>query len=172
MLTPQTATARHEQAIHRPQTAPQVISPERREVALVTLSIDGRLVQVPPGTTVLEAAREAGIKIPTLCHHPALPEEGACRVCLVEVEGAKALVPSCQQSVAEGMKVYTNSLLVREARRLVVELLLARHPHDCLSCLRNGNCELQELARRVGARADHFPGEPVPDPVDESSPAL
>ncbi|MDI6823944.1 MAG: NADH-dependent [FeFe] hydrogenase, group A6 [Bacillota bacterium] len=144
----------------------------RPEVELVTLTIDGRVVQVPAGITLLEAARLAGMRIPTLCHHPALPPEGACRVCLVEVEGRSNLVPSCQFPVADGLRVRTNSPVVREARRTVVELLLARHPHDCLGCVRNGSCELQELARQVGADPDRFQGQPSSVPVDDSSPAL
>ncbi|MEW6546046.1 MAG: NADH-dependent [FeFe] hydrogenase, group A6 [Bacillota bacterium] len=150
----------------------RVLEEVRPEVSLVTLTIDGRLVQAPVGTTVLDAARQAGIRIPALCHHPALPPDGACRVCLVEVEGRQNLVPACQFPVAEGLKVRTNSPLVREARRTMVELLLARHPHDCLSCVRSGNCELQELARQVGARAGRFAGQPPSLEVDDSSPAL
>lgn len=150
----------------------RVLEDVRPEVSLVTLTIDGRLVQAPVGTTVLDAARQAGIRIPALCHHPALPPDGACRVCLVEVEGRQNLVPACQFPVAEGLKVRTSSPLVREARRTMVELLLARHPHDCLSCVRSGNCELQELARQVGARAGRFAGQPPSLEVDDSSPAL
>lgn len=150
----------------------RAVEEARPEVNLVTLYIDGRLVQVPAGVTVLEAARQAGIRIPVLCHHPSLPPDGACRVCLVEVEGFRTLVPSCQFPVSDGLRVSTSSPLVREARRMVVELLLARHPRDCLGCVRSGSCELQELARQVGADPERFPGEAPPREVDDSSPAL
>lgn len=151
-----------------PRQAAEEVRPRR----LVTLTIDGRVVQAPAGSTVLEAAQAAGIRVPTLCHHPALQPDGACRVCLVEVEGQRALVPACQFPVADGMKVRTSSPLVREARRTVVELLLARHPHDCLSCVRNGSCELQELSRQVGAQAGRFAVPVPPLERDESSPAI
>ncbi|HHV61325.1 MAG TPA: 2Fe-2S iron-sulfur cluster binding domain-containing protein [Firmicutes bacterium] len=118
----------------------------------VKLTIDGREVEIEQGATVLEAARKAGIDIPTLCYHPAVGPSGACRVCIVEVEGARTLVASCVYPVAEGMVVRTNTAAVRAARKTVVELLIAGHPQDCLSCERNGKCELQALARNLGIR--------------------
>jgi NADH-quinone oxidoreductase subunit G/NADP-reducing hydrogenase subunit HndD len=104
---------------------------------MVTITIDGQQVQVPKTSTVLEAARSVGIKIPTLCYHPELRPEGACRVCVVEVKGARSLVASCIYPVNAGMEVKTNTPSVREARKTVVELLLANHPQECLSCQRN-----------------------------------
>ena len=118
----------------------------------VTVTIDGKQLQVPKTATVLEAALAAGIKIPTLCYHPELRPEGACRVCMVEVKGARSLVASCVYPVNDGMVVNTNTADVREGRKTVVELLLANHPQDCFSCARNLNCELQTIAADLGIR--------------------
>ena len=109
---------------------------------MVNVMIDGVSVQVEAGSTVLQAAQKAGINIPTLCYLKDVNQLGACRVCLVEVKGAKALQPSCVYPVREGLEVYTNTAKVREARKGVVELLLSNHPADCLNCVRSGNCEL------------------------------
>jgi len=118
---------------------------------MVTLSIDDQEVSVPAGTTLLEAARQIGIHIPTLCHHAELNHSpGACRVCLVEVARSRNLVASCVYPVAEGLRVKTNSARVRRARRAVVELLLSDHPDECNTCLMNGRCELQSIAQQVG----------------------
>lgn len=138
----------------------------------ITLTIDGREVQAAKGMTVLEAARAAGIKIPTLCYHPELRPEGACRLCVVEVKGAKSLVASCVMPASNGMEVYTNTPFVREARRTALELLLANHPFECLTCDRNGNCELQTLAHDLGVREVRYQGEKRNVPKDTSSPAL
>lgn len=138
----------------------------------ITLTIDGREVQAAKGMTVLEAARAAGIKIPTLCYHPELRPEGACRLCVVEVKGAKSLVASCVMPASNGMEVYTNTPFVREARRTALELLLANHPFECLTCDRNGNCELQTLAYELGVREVRYQGEKRNVPKDTSSPAL
>ena len=120
---------------------------------MVKLSINGQEVKVPEGTTVLAAAKQIGIEIPTLCAFPEINHApGACRVCVVEVEGARTLVASCVAPVAEGMKVNTNTARVREARRTVVELLLSEHDGDCQTCDRNDDCELQALARELGIR--------------------
>lgn len=139
---------------------------------VVTLTIDGREVQAPAGSTILEAAKLAGIKIPTLCYHPELRPEGACRICVVEVEKAKSLVASCVYPVSEGMVVKTNTPRVRKARRMVVELMLANHPADCLTCERNNNCELQKIAHDLGVREIRFDGERRSWEKDYSSPAL
>jgi len=137
-----------------------------------TLSIDSISVEAPEGTTVLEAAKMAGVKIPTLCYLEGVQAIGACRVCLVEVEGAKTLMASCVTPVTEGMKVHTNSRRVREARRTVVELLLSDHEGDCQTCERNDDCELQALARDLGIRDLTYPGEKSRKIVDTSTPAL
>ncbi|MDX9980669.1 MAG: 2Fe-2S iron-sulfur cluster-binding protein, partial [Lentisphaeria bacterium] len=113
----------------------------------VTLTIDRQTVTVPAGTTILDAAKKVGVVIPTLCQFPGVSSPGSCRVCLVEVQGARTLQPSCVTAVAEGMVVRTNTKTARDSRRLSVELLLANHPWDCNACVRNGDCELQALAQ-------------------------
>lgn len=139
---------------------------------MVNITIDDRQVAVPKTSTVLEAALSLGIKVPTLCYHPELRVEGACRVCMVEVQGARSLVASCVYPVNEGMVVRTNTAAVREARKTVVELLLANHPTDCLSCQRNLNCELQNIASDVGVREIRFEGEKKNYPLDDKNPSL
>ncbi|MFY9496528.1 MAG: 2Fe-2S iron-sulfur cluster-binding protein, partial [Halanaerobiales bacterium] len=116
----------------------------------ITLTIDGQTVQVEAGTTVLEAARELGIKIPTLCYHPELSLHGSCRICVVENLDNGRLLASCVAPVADGMNISTRSPRVRKARKMNLELLLANHPDDCLGCDRNGNCELQTLTYEMG----------------------
>ncbi|HHV57417.1 MAG TPA: 2Fe-2S iron-sulfur cluster binding domain-containing protein, partial [Firmicutes bacterium] len=138
----------------------------------ITLTIDGQEVQAPKGATVLEAAQAAGFKIPTLCWHPELRPEGACRLCVVEVKGAKSLVASCVMPAANGMEVHTNTPFVREARRTALELLLANHPFECLTCEKSGNCELQTLAHDLGVREVRYQGEKRDVPKDTSSPSL
>jgi len=137
-----------------------------------TITINDQAVPAREGMTVLQAAREAGIHIPTLCYHPDLPPLGACRVCLVEIEGERNLQPSCAFPVRPGMKVRTHSPTVRKARRTVVELLLSDHPSDCTTCARNGNCELQALAEELGLREVRVRVEPPGREVDDSSPAV
>ena len=117
---------------------------------MVKVTIDGRLVEVPEHTTILDAAAQAGIKIPTLCYLKDLNEIGACRVCVVEVEGIDQLVAACNNWVLDGMVVHTNSLKVRKARMLNVELLLSQHDSACTSCVRSGNCSLQTVANDLG----------------------
>jgi len=138
----------------------------------VTLTIDRQTVTVPEGTTVLDAARQAGVVIPTLCHFPGLSSPGSCRVCLVDIQGARTLQPACVTKVAPEMVVRTTSKAAREARRLSVELLLANHPWDCNACTRNGSCELQALAQEMGITEVRFPYQREPIPVDTSTPAL
>jgi len=117
---------------------------------MVTLKIDGLSVTVSEGTTILAAARKAGIPIPTLCHLEGINEIGACRVCVVEIAGQDKLCASCNNLALEGMEVYTNSRVVRQARRTTVELLLSQHDCQCTYCIRSGNCSLQELANDLG----------------------
>ncbi len=136
----------------------------------VTLWIDGIQVTVPEKTTILEAAASVNIKIPSLCYHPDLSTLGACRVCLVEVEGQRNPVPSCSFPVTEGMRVTTSSVLLRRLRRDVVELILDNHPQDCQTCMRNGTCELQRLAYDLGVWVRLFEGERKQSPVDISGP--
>ena len=141
-------------------------------MTMPALTIDNRKIEVQEGTSLLEAARQAGIRIPTLCYLEGVQAIGACRVCLVEVEGAKALVPSCVTPVTQGMIVKTSGRRVREARRAVVELILSDHEGDCQTCDRSGDCELRALAQELGIREIEFPGEKSLRFTDSSTPAL
>lgn len=138
-------------------------------MSMVNITIDGRAVQVPQGTTVLEAAREAGINIPTLCYLKGLNEIGACRMCLVEIKGARALQAACVYPVAEGNEILTASPAVKEARRVDLELLLSNHKKDCLTCIRSTNCELQTLSRELNVSDIAYEGEMCDTPIDDSS---
>jgi bidirectional [NiFe] hydrogenase diaphorase subunit len=115
-----------------------------------TLTIDGTQVSARADETILEAARAAGIAIPTLCHLDGLSDVGACRLCLVEIAGSHKLLPACVAKVAEGMQVTTDSERLREYRKMIVELLFAERNHVCAVCVANGHCELQDLAIAVG----------------------
>jgi NADH-quinone oxidoreductase subunit G/NADP-reducing hydrogenase subunit HndD len=136
---------------------------------MVNVTIDGVSVQVPSNYTVLEAAKQAGIKIPTLCYLKDVNEVGACRVCLVEVEKARALAAACVMPVSEGMVVHTNSKKVRDTRKATLEMILSDHNRDCLSCIRNKNCELQTLAEEYGIRKVTFEGVKSPSVYDDKS---
>ena len=136
---------------------------------MVNVTIDGVSVQVPSNYTVLEAAKKAGVKIPTLCYLKDVNEVGACRVCLVEVEKARALAAACVMPVSEGMVVHTNSKKVRDTRRATLEMILSDHNRDCLSCIRNKNCELQTLAEEYGIRKVTFEGVKSPSVYDDKS---
>ena len=136
---------------------------------MVNVTIDGVSVQVPSNYTVLEAAKKAGVKIPTLCYLKDVNEVGACRVCLVEVEKARALAAACVMPVSEGMVVHTNSKKVRDTRKATLEMILSDHNRDCLSCIRNKNCELQTLAEEYGIRKVTFEGEKSPSVLDDKS---
>lgn len=139
---------------------------------MLKCKIDDREVEVPEGTSVLEAARKLGIRIPTLCRQEGQPALGACRVCLVEVEGAKNLAASCALPVSEAMVVRTHTRRVREARKTVVELLLSDHDGDCKTCVRGEDCELQALARDLGIHELRYTGVQSPKKEDHSTPAL
>ena len=139
---------------------------------LVKVTIDGKTVEVPSDYTVIEAAAKAGIRIPQLCYHPELAKEGACRVCICEIEKARGLGAACVYPVADGMVVHTNTPLVRETRKAVVELLLANHPQDCLFCQKNQDCELQSIAADLGVREIPYQGEKRKAEKDESNPSL
>ena len=126
---------------------------------MVNLKINGMPVSVPKGYTILEAAKEIGIKIPTLCFLKEINEIGACRICVVEVKGARSLVASCVYPVNEGMEVFTNTNKVRESRKTTIELILSNHNRNCLSCVRSGSCELQTLSYEYGVEdAGRFDG--------------
>jgi NADP-reducing hydrogenase subunit HndD len=136
------------------------------------LTVDNIKVEVPDGTTVLDACRQAGVRVPTLCHLEGFAPVGACRICLVEVEGARTLVASCAQAAAEGMQVKTNTPRVRKARRTVLELLLSEHDGDCQTCVRNADCELRLLAQEMGIDAISYPGEKTTKLIDTSTPGI
>ncbi len=139
---------------------------------MLTLTINTTPVTVPEGSTVLDAARAAGVKIPTLCYLQGVQAIGACRVCLVEIEGARALAASCVQPAVDGMKIFTNTKRVREARRTVVELLLSEHDGNCQTCERNEDCELRALAHELGIMEIKYEGEKADNSVDNSTHAL
>ncbi|NLA84048.1 MAG: 2Fe-2S iron-sulfur cluster binding domain-containing protein [Clostridiales bacterium] len=136
---------------------------------MVTLTIDGVRLEVPKGTTILEAARSANIKIPTLCYLKGVNEIGACRMCLVAVKGARNLQASCVYPVADGMEVRTNTPVVREARKVNLELILSNHERECLTCVRSENCELQALSKQLGVENIRFNGERKNYTVDDFS---
>lgn len=131
---------------------------------MINLNIDGKYVKVPEGSTILEAARQLGIDIPTLCHLKLddnvgmVNKSASCRVCVVEVKGRRNLAPACATPVAEGMEVRTNTIRVLNARKTVLELLLSDHPKECLTCAKSGNCELQDLAERFCIREVRYQG--------------
>ncbi len=138
-------------------------------MADVTLKINNKTVTCSDDSTVLEAARKAGIHIPTLCYHSDLLPDGVCRICVVDVKGQRTLVPSCCYPVSEGMEVVTHNAKTRNARRVILELLLANHPQECLTCSRSGKCELQSLAKELGVTEIPFEGEKKDYAKDVSS---
>lgn len=141
-------------------------------MALVNVKINNIPVQVEEGSTILEAAKLAGIKIPTLCYLKGVNEIGACRVCVCEVKGARSLVAACVYPVNEGMEVFTNTEKVRSSRKSTVELLLSNHNKECLSCVRNNNCELQTLSSELGCDVHKYEGVKSEASKDESTPYL
>ena len=141
---------------------------------LVNLKINNIPVSVEEGTTILEAARRINFRIPTLCDHPDLNVAGNCRVCVVEVKGAKLLAAACATPVSEGMEVFTNSEKVRTSRKHIIELLLSEHNSDCTKCFKNGNCELQTLSSeyRIGDHVFLDLVKPKDKIQDISSPSI
>ena len=139
---------------------------------MVTITIDGKEVKVPSNYTVLEAARSVNIDIPTLCYLKGINEIGACRMCLVEVKGARSLQAACVYPVSDGLEVVTNSPAVREARKVNLELILSNHDRKCLTCVRNGNCELQKLAEQLNVQEIRFDGENIKRNIDNASPSI
>lgn len=137
---------------------------------LVNIKINGMPLSVPAGISILEAARTAGIEIPTLCYLKDINEIGACRICMVEVVGARSLVTACVFPVAEGMEIYTNTEKVRKSRKTTLELILSTHDKNCLTCVRSGTCELQQLCKEFGVDdADAFKGEVIQYDFDDSA---
>ncbi|MFA7468798.1 MAG: 2Fe-2S iron-sulfur cluster-binding protein [Desulfotomaculaceae bacterium] len=141
-------------------------------MSYVSLTINGIKITVPKGTTVLDAARQAGVFIPTFCHDPEIARFGACRMCVVEIPGMRNLPASCVTDATEGMEVNTESPAVVEARKTILELILANHPQDCLTCEKNGDCRLQDYAFRYGVKESGFTGERKEYPLDDSNPYI
>ncbi len=144
------------------------------EQKMITLTIDGIQVTVPDGTTVLEAAKEAKINIPTLCYLKGINQIGACRICMVEIEGARGLAAACVMPAGDGMIVRTNTPKLRSVRKANLELLLSNHNRECTTCVRSGNCELQALSNEYGVTAVPFQGAKTFEgcPVDDVSPSI
>ena len=136
---------------------------------MVNIKINGVSYAVPQGSTILEAARYAGIEIPTLCYLKKINAIGACRICVVEVKGARSLVAACVYPVNEGMEVFTNTPAVRNSRKMTLELILSNHDKKCLSCVRSGNCELQKLCNDYGVDENKFEGAMTPSEIDDSA---
>jgi len=145
------------------------------KIGTITLTIDGKKVEAPKGVTVLEAALGADIYIPTLCYDPDLKPYGACRLCVVEIEGMRGIVSSCTTPAADKMIVHTETPKVSQARRVALELIMANHVGDCLTCAKNQQCELQKIASYLGIEQEHFDklrkGTRVL-PIDKSHPAF
>ena len=142
------------------------------EKNLINLTIDGQKVTVPEGTTILNAAKQVGIDIPTLCFLKDINEVGDCRMCIVEVEGRRGFATSCIQTVEEGMVVHTHTPNVLEARHVILDLIISNHAKDCLTCTRSGNCELQALATKFNVLNVEFPGEMTKHKIDDLSPSI
>ena len=139
---------------------------------MVNLIIDGKEMQVEENITILEAARRNGIDIPTLCFLKDINEVGDCRMCIVEVEGRRGFATSCIQKVEEGMVIKTHSPEILEARKIILDLILSNHHKDCLTCTRNGNCELQNLAMKFNVQKIEYEGEMTEHEIDDKSPAI
>lgn len=142
------------------------------ELPKVHLTIDNKEVEVPKGTTILQAARQANIDIPTLCYLKEINAIGDCRMCITEVEGRKGFATSCIQQAEEGMVVHTHSPAVIEARKMILDLILSNHHRDCLTCTRNGNCELQALAVKFNVQGVRYEGAKNEHKIDDSSPSI
>ncbi len=140
---------------------------------MVNIKINDVPVSVPAGISILEAARYAGIEIPTLCFLKDMNEIGACRICMVEVKGARSLVTACVYPVNEGMEVYTNTEKVRTSRKHTLELILSTHRKECLTCIRSGNCELQKLCKDYGVSDENYYAGKMPEfTFDASAPHM
>ena len=139
---------------------------------MLNCKVNGIAVSVPAGSTILEAARAAGIEIPTLCYMKEINAIGACRICVVEATGARGLVPACVYPVTEGMEIQTNTAKIQAARKMTLELILSTHDKKCLSCPRSTNCELQKLCNDYGVTASQFEGFKPEFAIDDSAPHL
>lgn len=139
---------------------------------MIKINIDGRDVEVEKGITVLQAARKANIDIPTLCFLKEINASGDCRMCIVEIEGRRGFVPSCITKVEDGMVIKTDTPEINEARKVILDLIVSSHNRDCLTCVRNGNCELQVLAEKFGITDIEYKGEKVEEHIDDMSPSI
>jgi len=139
---------------------------------MITIEVNGKKLVAKPGEMLLSVLRRNGIQVPTLCNLEGLSPTGACRLCVVEVEGQRGLVPSCAFPVSDGMKIKTHSPRAVMARKTIIELLLANHPDDCNYCVRNGTCELQNMAHELGVRERKFVGAKNKYFIDKSSPSI
>ncbi len=136
------------------------------------IEVNNRIIEAEAGETILSTLKRANIHVPTLCHMEGLLPTGACRLCVVEVEGMNGLIPSCSYPVREGLKIYTNSPRAVRARKTIIELLLANHPDDCLYCVRNKSCQLQDLAEEYGVRERRLSAEKNEYTIDQTSPSI
>ncbi|MCL6639674.1 MAG: (2Fe-2S)-binding protein [Firmicutes bacterium] len=141
-------------------------------MADINLTINGQQVTVPAGATILEAAEKLGYSIPTFCHDKNLPGVASCRICVVEVAKSKNLTPACMTAARDGMVVQTESPAVVEARKTILELILANHPMDCLTCEKNGDCRLQDYCFQYGVKVSPFTGEKHTYPLEDSNPYI
>ena len=139
---------------------------------MIEMQVDGRVIEAKDGEMILSALKREGIHVPTLCHMEGLLPSGACRMCIVEMEGAPNFVPACSFPVTSGMKIQTRSPKVLDARRTIIELLLGNHPDDCLYCTRSGKCDLQQLSQTMGIRERLFRGKRNEMEKDVSGPIV
>ena len=139
---------------------------------MVNIKINGTDIAVQNGSTILQAAARAGIPIPHLCYLRDINEIGACRICVVEVEGTERLVPACNTRVVEGMSIHTNTPRVREARKTNLRLILSQHNSTCTTCIRSGNCELQNLAHYLNIHYQPYPVKPERSRLDMDVPVI
>jgi NADH-quinone oxidoreductase subunit G/NADP-reducing hydrogenase subunit HndD len=143
-----------------------------RNIDMVKLTVNDRQIEAREGEMLIDAMERAGVRVPTLCHMKDLFPSGACRMCVVEIDGRRGLVPSCACPVEDGMDVKTHSSRAVRARKTIIELLLANHPDDCLYCVRNGSCQLQDLSEELGVRERRFKGDRSHHDLDVSSPSI
>jgi len=139
---------------------------------MIKVNIDGQDLEVREGTSVLEACRQAGAYIPTLCYDPDLHIDGSCRLCMVEIAGRNNLIPSCATPCEEGMQIITSSARLDEARRVILELLLARHPLHCSECSKSGQCQLEEYCQYYGVKESRFKGERISFNIEDTNPFI
>ncbi len=139
---------------------------------LVKINVNNKDYHVQSGQTIMQALDKIGFYIPRLCYHPKLSVEGACRICIVDLQGAPNYVTSCTTKVVDGMVIKTNTADLRKARRDILELILDNHPEECNMCERDGNCDLQNISRTIGIKKKHYPGKMTNHTIDMSSPSI